>query len=451
MEEQDKKETTEKRGAGKADWNIKPYLAIGLLVFIVFCCCISVFFLIYRYNGFASGWKKLMNVLQPIIIGLVVAYLLNPIMMFFERNLKKLLAKKIKSEKRVRKLSRGIGTAGALLVLVLIVYTLLMLIIPQLTQSIMGMITNLPEEVQAFVNWMDDSFKGNSETVSYVGEALTKATSYLENWLKTEVLPQATTYIASITNGVISVVKLLFNMIIGLIVSVYVMMEKEKFIGQAKKVIYAVFKPRRGNIIVTTIRKSNKIFGGFITGKILDSAIIGVICYICLAIMQMPYTVLVSVIVGVTNIIPFFGPYIGAIPSFIIIALANPIKGLYFLIFIIILQQVDGNIIGPKILGDSTGLSSFWVVFAILVGGGVFGVPGMILGVPTFAVIYYIMKELVEHLLRKRNLPDDTKSYIMMTDVDVATNELRYQETEQEVHFKKKKEYTEDESGNKNS
>ena len=156
--------------------------------------------------------------------------------------------------------------------------------------------------------------------------------------------------------------------------------------------------------------------------------------------MKMPYTVLVSVIVGVTNIIPFFGPYIGAIPSFIIIALANPIQGLYFLIFIIILQQVDGNIIGPKILGDSTGLSSFWVVFAILVGGGVFGVPGMILGVPTFAVIYYIIREIIGHLLRKRNLPDDTKAYIMMTEVDVVTNELHYEELKRESYIKRKKE-----------
>lgn len=439
MEEQEKKETIEKRNEGKADWNIKPYLAFGLLVFIVFCCCISVFFLIYRYHGFASGWKKLMVVLQPISIGLVVAYLLNPIMMFFEKHLKTLLAKKIKSEKKIKKIARGISTAGALLVLVLIIYALLMLIIPQLAQSIMGMITTLPEEVQAFVNWMNSSFDGDSEAVSYFGDTLTKATGYLDNWLKTELLPQATTYIASITSGVISVVKLLFNTIIGLIVSVYVLMEKEQFVGQAKKIIYAIFKPQRGNVIVTTIRKSNQIFGGFITGKILDSAIIGVLCYICLSIMRMPYTVLVSVIVGVTNVIPFFGPYIGAIPSFIIIALANPIQGLYFLIFIIILQQVDGNIIGPKILGDSTGLSSFWVVFAILVGGGVFGVPGMILGVPTFAVIYYVVKELVGHLLRKRNLPDDTKAYIMMTDVDVETNELHYKELKRESYIKRKK------------
>ena len=225
MEEQEEKETMKKRSDSKVDWNIKPYLAFGLLVFIVFCCCISVFFLIYRYNGFASGWNKLMVVLQPIIIGLIVAYLLNPIMMFFEKHLKVLLAKKIKSEKKIKKISRGGATAGALLVLVLIIYALLMLIIPQLTQSIMGMIITLPDEVQAFVNWMDQSFDGDSEAVSYFGDTLTKATGYLDNWLKQEVLPQATTYIASITSCVMSVVKLLVNSISGLIVPVYVLIE----------------------------------------------------------------------------------------------------------------------------------------------------------------------------------------------------------------------------------
>ena len=171
-------------------------------------------------------------------------------------------------------------------------------------------------------------------------------------------------------------------------------------------------------------RKSNEIFGGFISGKLLDSAIIGVLCYICLLIMKMPYTLLVSVFVGLTNIIPFFGPFIGAIPSVIIIALADPIKGIYFLIFIFILQQVDGNIIGPKILGDSTGLNSFWVVFAIMVGGGLFGIGGMILGVPTFAVIYYIIDKTVDYCLRKRKLPEDTDEYIRLEKVDEKTNEI---------------------------
>ena len=209
-------------------------------------------------------------------------------------------------------------------------------------------------------------------------------------------------------------------------VAIYLLMSKETFIGQGKKVVYAVFPSKIGNYITRTLRVSNEIFGGFISGKILDSAIIGVLCYVGLLALKMPYSMLVAVIVGVTNVIPFFGPYIGAVPSFVLIALAEPVKGLYFLVFILVLQQLDGNFIGPKILGDSTGLSPFWVVFAILVGGGLFGFMGMLLGVPTFAVIYYLIRELVAYILRKRELPEATVDYIEMNDVDLKTRELRY-------------------------
>ena len=208
------------------------------------------------------------------------------------------------------------------------------------------------------------------------------------------------------------------------------MASQEKFAGQAKKIIYAIFKPVRANVVVETVRKSNEIFGGFISGKILDSAIIGVIAYIVLAIMKMPDTMLVAVIIGVTNIIPFFGPFIGAIPSFIIIVLQNPVQGLYFLIFVIILQQVDGNIIGPKILGDSTGLSSFWVVFAILVFGGLWGFPGMLLGVPIMAVIYYIVSNVVTYSLKKRGIPETEIDYVNLARIDKHTNQPVYGTTE---------------------
>ena len=181
-------------------------------------------------------------------------------------------------------------------------------------------------------------------------------------------------------------------------------------------------------MIVETVRKSNEIFGGFISGKLLDSAIIGILAYVVLTIMRMPDTILLAVIIGVTNIIPFFGPFIGAIPSFLIVVLQNPLQGVYFLIFIFILQQIDGNIIGPKILGDSTGLSSFWVVFAILVFGGLWGFPGMLLGVPLMAVIYYVAQKLVSYFLRKRGLVDDTGSYIHLMRIDKRTNELVYEE-----------------------
>lgn len=226
-------------------------------------------------------------------------------------------------------------------------------------------------------------------------------------------------------------------MIVGLIISVYVMADQEHFAGQAKKIVYAMFKPVRANVIVDTVRKSNEIFSGFISGKILDSAIIGVLAYIVLAIMKMPDTVLVAVIIGVTNVIPFFGPFIGAVPSFIIIVLQNPIQGLYFLIFIVVLQQIDGNIIGPKILGSSTGLSAFWVVFAILVFGGLWGFPGMLLGVPLMAVIYYVAQKTVSYFLKKRGLTTDTLAYVYLTKVDKESNQPVYDKNPSKKELKK--------------
>lgn len=358
----------------KANWNFKPYLAIALVIFIVFCCCALVFFAIYRFDGVVAAWNTLMRVMQPIIIGLVIAYLINPIMVFIEKPLKKLLSKKMKSEKKAKKISRAVATTGALLTFILVLVLLVYMMLPQLIESISGMISNLPEQAKAFIEWYHGYRKSESDIAIALEEALVKGTAYLETWFETTLLPDLKLYVTSLTTGVISAVKVLFNFLIGLIIAVYVLMAKDHFVAQSKKIVYALFKPQAGNVIVETVRRSNEIFGGFISGKIIDSAIIGVLCYVVLSIMKMPYTLLVSAFVGITNIIPFFGPFIGAVPSFIIIVLASPIQGFYFLIVILILQQLDGNVIGPKILGDSTGLSSFWVVFAILVGGGLCGV-----------------------------------------------------------------------------
>ncbi len=271
-------------------------------------------------------------------------------------------------------------------------------------------------------------------------QAIEKASKVMQRFWEEDVLTEAQAYLASITSGVIYGVKLVINVLVGLIISVYVMASQETFAGQGKKIIYALFKPARANVIIETVRKSNEIFGGFIIGKLLDSAIIGVLAYIILAIMRMPDTILIAVIIGVTNVIPFFGPFVGAVPSFIIIVLQNPLQGIYFLIFVLILQQVDGNIIGPKILGSSTGLSSFWVVFAILVFGGLWGFPGMLLGVPIMAVIYYIAEKLIEYFLGRRGLKPDTKSYIRLVGVESGTNRMIYEAVpakEQEEPVKK--------------
>lgn len=433
MEENRKKEENQ-----KANWNIKPYLAIGLTAFIVIIASILVFFLVYRYSEIEKLWNDILGILQPVIIGLILAYLMNPVVKFEEKHLLPLLKKKIKNSQRAEKVSRGVSILGALIFFGMIISILLQMVIPELFRSIEGMIVDLPKQVNSFVDWGESYIDEDSKMAEYLEQMLRQGTGYFEDWLKTEFLPQTKNILASLTTGVISAVKILFNVIIGIIISVYVLMSKETFIGQAKKLIYALFPAKRANVIVHTVHKSNEIFGGFISGKILDSLIIGILCFIGLSIMKMPYTLLVSVVVGVTNVIPFFGPYLGAIPSAILIMLTSPLHGLYFIIFILILQQIDGNIIGPKILGDSTGLTSFWVVFAILIGGGLFGIPGMIMGVPVFAVIYYIVRNMVNYVLEKKELPKETDEYIEVKRLNIEKHKLEYWEKEQKPKEKEK-------------
>ena len=422
----------------KDEYHLKQITIIALAIFITFCCCILFFFIIYRYNGFTDFWKQLTQILQPVIIGLVVAYLLNPLMRWVDRKMLGILIKRMKNEEKAKNLARGLAITASLLFMVGIVVLLLAAIVPSILQSIQGVVTTLPSEVKSLIEWINDFAKGDSQVADIAERVITEASNFFENWMKNTFIPQAEVYIASVTSGVILTVKFFINIVVGLIISVYVMANQEKFAGQAKKIIFAIFKPVRANVIVKTIRKSNEIFGGFISGKILDSAIIGVLAYIVLAIMKMPDTVLVAVIIGVTNIIPFFGPFIGAIPSFIIIVLQNPMQGLYFLIFVIILQQIDGNIIGPKILGNSTGLSSFWVVFAILVFGGLWGFPGMLLGVPIMAVIYYIIQNIVEYILKRRGIPADEIDYVNLNKIDKVTNQPIYNHKEKVKKSQKK-------------
>lgn len=413
MEEQKREE--------KPDWNIRPYLAIALTFFLLFCMCLTVFFIFFRYQEFRKNIGMVISVLQPIIMGLIIAYLIHPIMNLYEMGLYK-ITRTQKKQGEPKKWIRTVATLGALGSFVFIIYLLFAMMVPQLLESINGLFVSLPAQIDRFVDWAGKMLKSDDRMIAGVKELLMSGTDSLEKIFETKILPQAQSYVASITSGIttgiISVFQVLFNLVVGLIVSIYVLMEKETFVGQSKKLVYAVCRPHIGNVVLEVVRKSHQILGGFLSGKILDSAIIGVMCYGGLLCLDMPYTLLVSVIVGVTNVIPFFGPYIGAIPSVILIALANPIKGLYFLIFIIVLQQIDGNIIGPKILGNSTGLSSFWVVFAIMFGGGMFGVIGMIFGVPIFGIIYYLIGRFIRFCLHKRNLPEDARDYICAESVD---------------------------------
>lgn len=413
----------------KVNWNIRPYVAIGLTAFLVIVGSLLFFFLIDRYHGFTAIVSKMIGILQPITIGLVIAYLMTPVVNFEERHLLPFAQKKMKDPEKAKKLVRVASVLGALIFFILIIAVLLLMVIPELYKSINGMIGTLPKQVNDFMDLLNEYVSSDSEISSYLEVGLTKSTEFFENWAKTDFLPQTKNIMVGVTTGVINAVRVLFNVLVGIIISIYVLMSKEEFIGQSKKLMYALLPGKTANAIIHTVHKSNEIFGGFISGKLLDSLIIGILCFICLYFMNMPYAVLVSVIVGVTNVIPFFGPYLGAVPSAILIMLASPIQGVYFIIFIIILQQFDGNILGPAILGESTGLSSFWVVFAILVGGGIFGILGMIIGVPTFAVIFYVFRRTVNHILKKKQLPLSSEEYVSVEKLDVEHHAfIEYQE-----------------------
>ena len=274
-----------------------------------------------------------------------------------------------------------------------------------------------PIYVKNLEKWIDSTLSLNKDIETFANNMLDTYYVELNDWLNNSLLPQVNVIVKEVSLSLISVVKGLWNLIIGLIVSVYVLFSKEQFAGQSKKIIYAFFSKKKANEIISDIRYANKTFGAYVSGKIIDSIIIGFLCFFLMKLLKINYPILISVIIGITNIIPFFGPFIGAVPSILLILLINPFNGIKFLILIILLQTFDGNILGPKILGDSTGLSSFWVIFSITLFGAYFGIIGMAIGVPIFALIYAAFKRKVNRNLLSKNLPTNTLEYHYLSKV----------------------------------
>ena len=402
---------------GNGPSRIKSALGKGIIFFLVIITGVVLYFVLLRLDKIRGAISEILSILTPIMYGFAIAYLLNPIVKKVDRYLVPVFEKKIE-KKKAATLSRTVGIFLSLLIMSCLIIALFNMLVPELYKSIRDLIYTLPGQLNDMVKQFNHFQSKQSTTSIVVSNIVEQGVVVIEQWLSTDLMGQINTIMSNLTVGVINFINMITDFLIGIIVSVYVLYSKEKFSAQCKKMVYAFFNIRHANLVLHLTKKSNEIFGGFIIGKIIDSAIIGVLCFAGLSILNMPYTLLVSVIVGVTNVIPFFGPYIGAIPSAILIFLTNPKMGIYFLLFILFLQQLDGNVIGPKILGDSTGLSAFWVIFSILLGGGLFGFAGMILGVPTFAVIYYIVTMLTGQMLEKKNLPVDTESYTEKSYVD---------------------------------
>ncbi len=393
------------------DHKFKNYIYWGVTAFCVIAASIAFGYLLLRFERVKELAMMLLTILMPVIYGAVMAYLLAPVYNWCVRNTDRLLETWIDSEKRRRGIGRCIGTIVSLIVLVMVVAGLISMLIPQLVRSIQSVVDALPSNINNFIIWVQQVLENNPEVMEQVVSYMDQVLDWAKSWGKTVLAPNLDKIIGSLSSGMFSLLIWMKNILIGLIVMIYLLNMKDELATIAKKSTYGILPVRWANRVIDEARFIHEVFGGFIIGKLLDSLIIGIICFFCMSLMKMPYVLLISVIIGVTNVIPFFGPFIGAAPTAVLILLVNPLQCVYFLIFILLLQQFDGNILGPKILGESTGVSSFWVLFSILLFGGLFGFVGMIIGVPTFAVIYRLLSDGVKFSLKRKQLPVETSEY----------------------------------------
>lgn len=393
----------------------KKYIKLGLTALAVIVLAIAFNHFLENEARFIQLKSVINGTMSPIIIGSILAYLLNPVLRFFEHYIFTPLAKMIfrGEEKREiqKKFSRGFGILCTLILFLVVFIGGLYLVVPQVYLSLSKLVTDAPEYYNSVTSWIASLDADKSEVSKYLLMGLDKIYSQSITYLNEDILPNMDKIVAGITSGIVGGLKMLLNMILAIIISIYVMTEKEILISVGKKLTFSIFSRKNANSILAGVRYADQVFGGFINGKIIDSFIIGAICYIFLQIVGFDYAVLISIIVGVTNIIPYFGPFIGAIPSVLILLMTDIKQGLIFAVFVVILQQVDGNIIGPVILGDRLKISSMWILFAILIGGGFFGVPGMILGAPCFACIYALVGTICKDRLKEKNLPIQTTDY----------------------------------------
>lgn len=401
----------------------KNHIRWGLTAFFVILASLVSYYIMFHLENFKGILSKLIVILMPVIDGMVIAYLLTPLLNYFERKIIKPLLKLIPFNIKPKQ-QRICSIFFTMLVVFLGIYVFFAMIIPQISSSIMTIIEQFPTYVNTLTSWVSKILNDNPDFATFITNMINEYSVDLNNFFNTKIIPQINNVIMTVSMSIVSILKELWNLVIGVIISFYLLGSKEKFAAQAKKMAYAFFTLETANRFISNMRFANKTFGGFFVGKIIDSIIIGIMCFICTNIMGTPFCVLISVIIGVTNIIPFFGPFLGAIPSILLILFINPIQALYFLIFIFILQQVDGNIIGPKILGSSTGLSSFWVIFSITFFGGLLGFLGMIIGVPIFAVIFAFIKSLVESKLVLKGLPAETPNYLRLLYINPEDLEL---------------------------
>lgn len=410
----------------------KKYLHWGVTAFLVITGSIVFFLIVSRLPYVWSAVNKIIGILSPVIYGLVFAYLLNKMMAFFENKFLIRAGRRLfrGNGGKAGSFARITGVILTFLCMLLIVGGTLALVLPQIYNSVQLLINQLPGYYDDVAALSRRFLAANPDMEELVVRFFGSVTDSLTNWLTTTLLEQTDQIITSLTSGVLSVLKEIVSIIIGFIVSVYVLYHKEKFTAQCKRLVYGFFKPKLSNGILKTVRFLDKTVGGFILGKLIEAFIVGIITYIFMVVFGMPYGALIAVLVGLTTIIPFFGPFIGGIPSVLMILLESPVKCFIFLIFLVILHVLDANVLSPKIQSNTVGLSGFWVLFSILLFGGLFGFVGLLLGVPVFAVIYASIRDYNKKQLEEKNYPYLTEEYERILSIDADTGTPVYDNPE---------------------
>ncbi|MBR3570879.1 MAG: AI-2E family transporter [Oscillibacter sp.] len=387
------------------------YFKIGLAVFGTVAAILLFFDTFFGSKLIPQVWSQFFSAFMPIIYGAFLAYMLAPLINFFERWLFFDSLRKARKEGKLSSTSARIcSIAIAWAIMSTLVYLLMSVLLPELYRSFTQLASNMETYYNTINGWIRMLFERFPETEVWVSERMADIYTQIETYVN-DMLSQLQSIMAAAGRGMVNVMTFLKNLLIGVIVSIYFLGTKEQCAASARRILYGLFQRPTVRWILRAARRVDGIFSGFVRGKLLDSLIIGVLCFIGCSLLNFPYVSIISVVIGVTNIIPFFGPFLGAIPSVFLILLVSPMQALYFTVFVLALQQLDGNIIGPKILGDQTGLSSLWVIIAILVGGSFFGVAGMFFGVPVCACLRYAGEFLVRKRLEDRNLPTDLMAY----------------------------------------
>lgn len=387
---------------------MKRYLKIGITGAAVLASGILCAFVLFKMKVILAVLKAVMGILKPFLYGAVIAYLLAPLCNKIEEKLFQIFPN---AGRKARKFICFIAIVISLCVALAIVWMVIMLIIPQVWDSVMKIIEMVPRNLTVVNNWIEHMLENQPELQAYFEEFSSQAESHINSLLNVDTFQKVQSIINSLSVQVFGVLGVFKNISLGFLISAYLLGSRKLFGAQAGLLLHGIFSDKWARIIEEEIRYTDKMFNGFLVGKIIDSAIIGLLCFAGTSIMGFEAPAFISVIIGITNIIPFFGPFIGAIPCGLLLLLENPVHCVYFIIFIFVLQQLDGNVIGPKILGNTTGVSSFWVLFAILLFGGMWGVVGMIIGVPLFAVIYDIIRKLIYRGLRKHNRQEMITAY----------------------------------------